>query len=65
MGGYLAMEMLEDIRKDFTGIGLIHSHVYADTEEKESRRKAIRFVGENEQKGLYYASLFGIVCTAY
>ncbi|HPE98341.1 MAG: alpha/beta hydrolase [Chitinophagales bacterium] len=48
MGGYLAMEMLAGYPERLTGIGLIHSHVYADTEEKkESRRKAIRFVGEN------------------
>lgn len=48
MGGYIALQMLADHPDRIAGLGLIHSHPYADTEEKiAGRMKAVDFIEIN------------------
>lgn len=52
MGGYVALEMLNQAPTRFLGLGLIHSHPKADDKKKiEARNKAIKFV---EHHGLHH-----------
>lgn len=45
MGGYVALAMAEKDPKLFSGLGLIHSTAYADSDERKvSRNKVIEFV---------------------
>lgn len=57
MGGYVALEMLHQKPREIKGIGLIHSHAAADSEEKKANRnKSISFVqkhGTNEFLDLF------------
>lgn len=47
MGGYAAMAFLEKYAYKLAGLGLVHSSVYSDTEEKkETRRKGIKILQE-------------------
>lgn len=63
LGGYVAQELSKKANEDLKGIGLFHSTLYDDTEEKkQSRDKTIAFVEENGLerflptffKGLFY-----------
>lgn len=45
MGGYTALAIAEKQPERLAGLGLFHSHPYADSEaKKESRRKSIQFI---------------------
>ncbi len=47
MGGYTALAFAEKYPEQLAGLGLFHSHPYADSEaKKEARQKSIRFVQE-------------------
>ena len=51
MGGYVALEMLHQKPSEIKGIGLIHSHAAADSEEKKANRdKSISFVQKHGTK---------------
>ena len=51
MGGYVALEMLSQKPREIKGIGLIHSHAAADTEDKKANRnKSISFVQKHGTK---------------
>jgi pimeloyl-ACP methyl ester carboxylesterase len=48
MGGYVTMEFVKKYPSVLTGLGLFHSHPFADSEEKkEERLKGIEFVKRN------------------
>lgn len=48
LGGYVTMAFAKKYPSVLTGLGLFHSHPFADTEDKkEERRKAIEFVKRN------------------
>lgn len=48
MGGYVAVQMYADHPDKIAGLGLIHAHAYADTEEKKAGRiKAVDFIEAN------------------
>ena len=48
MGGYVTMAFAQKYPSVLTGLGLFHSHPYADSDEKkEERRKSIEFVKRN------------------
>jgi pimeloyl-ACP methyl ester carboxylesterase len=48
MGGYIALAMAEKYPHLLTGLGLIHSTAFADTEaKKEARQKSIAFIQAN------------------
>jgi pimeloyl-ACP methyl ester carboxylesterase len=48
MGGYIALQMHAEHPDRIAGLGLIHSHVYADTDEKKAgRMKAVDFIDAN------------------
>lgn len=50
MGGYIALDMLQNYPNRCKAIGLIHSHAFADSEEKTSNRtKLIDFITKNGQ----------------
>ena len=45
MGGYITLNYLEKYPENIAGIGLIHSHPFADSEEKKAaREKGIEFI---------------------
>lgn len=47
MGGYTALAFAEKYPEQLAGLGLFHSHPYADSDaKKEARQKSIRFVQE-------------------
>jgi pimeloyl-ACP methyl ester carboxylesterase len=51
LGGYVALEMVRQQPGLFAGFGLLHSTALADhAEKKESRTKAIEFIGRNGVK---------------
>jgi pimeloyl-ACP methyl ester carboxylesterase len=48
MGGYVALAFAEKYAERLNGLGLFHSTVYADNEEKiKLRQKGISFIGEH------------------
>jgi pimeloyl-ACP methyl ester carboxylesterase len=48
MGGYVAVEFAKNYPEGVKGLGLFHSHPYADSEaHKISRRKSIQFIQKN------------------
>ncbi|MEO1712404.1 MAG: alpha/beta hydrolase [Bacteroidota bacterium] len=48
MGGYTSLALLEENPEQVLSLGLIHSHPYADTEEKKrSRAKSMEFIEKN------------------
>jgi pimeloyl-ACP methyl ester carboxylesterase len=48
MGGYIALQWAEKYPESCMGLGLINSHVFADSEEKKAnRRKSIDFIKRN------------------
>lgn len=48
MGGYIGVAFTELYPELLSGLGLFHSHVYADTEEKKAARsKSVEFVERN------------------
>jgi len=48
MGGYIALSMVEKNPSGILGLGLIHSHPYADSETgKNNRQKAIDFINKH------------------
>jgi len=48
MGGYIALAYLKKYQKDLSGLGLFHSHAFADSEIKITiRKKAISFINTN------------------
>lgn len=48
MGGYVTMEFAKKYSDTLLGLGLFHSHPFADTEEKkEDRQKGIDFIRRN------------------
>ena len=48
MGGYTSLALMEENPEQVLSLGLIHSHPFADTEEKKrSRAKSIEFVEKN------------------
>lgn len=48
MGGYVALALAEKYPSYVTGIGLVHSTSYADSEEKkQARTKSIEFIEQN------------------
>ncbi len=48
MGGYIAMAFAEKYPEKLNAIGLLHSHVFADTPEQiPARKKAIEFIQRN------------------
>lgn len=61
MGGYIAAALLQEHEDLFSGIGFIHSTVYADSKEKkQSRTKVISFVkkhGAHEFLNQFYPNL--------
>lgn len=47
MGGYVALSLADQFPDYISGMGLIHSHPFADTEERRAaRQKSIRFIQE-------------------
>ncbi|MEZ4920249.1 MAG: alpha/beta hydrolase [Saprospiraceae bacterium] len=58
MGGYTALEFASLYPERLQGLGLVHSHPFADTEEtRENRRRGI-LVLEEGKKDSYVAQLF-------
>jgi pimeloyl-ACP methyl ester carboxylesterase len=48
MGGYIALAFAEKYPELLTGLGLVHSSAFADSEEKKvTRRKGIEFIKQN------------------
>jgi pimeloyl-ACP methyl ester carboxylesterase len=48
MGGYVAIEFAKNYPEGVKGLGLFHSHPYADTEDRKiARRKSIQFIQKN------------------
>jgi pimeloyl-ACP methyl ester carboxylesterase len=48
MGGYIALSLAQQFPHGISGLGLIHSHPFADSEErKHGRRKSIDFIREH------------------
>lgn len=48
MGGYVALEIARQRRELLTGLGLFHSHPFADSpDRREGRDKAVAFIEEN------------------
>lgn len=48
MGGYIALAYFKKYQKDLSGLGLFHSHAFADSEIKITiRKKAISFINTN------------------
>jgi len=48
MGGYIALAYLKKYQKDLLGLGLFHSHTFADSDIKITiRKKAIGFINTN------------------
>jgi pimeloyl-ACP methyl ester carboxylesterase len=48
MGGYIALAFAEKYPESLTGLGLVHSSAFADSEEKKAtRRKGIDFIKQN------------------
>ena len=48
MGGYVALKIAEDVADRILGLGLIHSHPFADSEEtKINRQKAFDFISNH------------------
>jgi pimeloyl-ACP methyl ester carboxylesterase len=48
MGGYVAVEFAKNYPEGVKGIGLFHSHPYADSEErKRERQKSMQFIQKN------------------
>lgn len=58
MGGYVALSYLEQFPDRLMGVGLIHSHPFADSEEKiQERKKTIQFI-EKFGLGIYAQQFF-------
>lgn len=58
MGGYIALSLADQYPECVSGLGLIHSHPFADSEERRSaRQKSIRFIQESG-KTPYLKQLF-------
>jgi pimeloyl-ACP methyl ester carboxylesterase len=48
MGGYIVLAYFKKYQKDLSGLGLFHSHAFADSEIKITiRKKAISFINTN------------------
>lgn len=57
MGGYIALELAATHPYRIRGLGLVHSHPYADTEsQRSSREKAIRVI--HEKGAAFYVKQF-------
>lgn len=51
MGGYVALAFAEKYPQLLSGLGILHSHPYEDSEEKkEARQKSIAFIEKNGSK---------------
>lgn len=51
MGGYVALALAEQRPEWLRGLGMLHSHPYADTEEKKvARNRSLKFLRENGVK---------------
>jgi len=51
MGGYISMEFAKRYPQKLVALGLLHSHVFADSDEqKQTRKKAIAFIENNGAK---------------
>lgn len=62
MGGYVAAEFAANYPSELTGLAMIHSTAYADTEEKKiHRNKVIKLIQKGGKKAfldMFYQSLF-------
>ena len=61
MGGYITLAYLELYPEDLVGIGLIHSTIFADDENKKQvRRKAIEFIKSHGGSSFLKTSIPGL-----
>ncbi len=66
MGGYTALAFAEKYPETILGLGLFHSHPYADSEEKkEARRKSIQFIRDHGHVVFVKQLIPGLFAPAY
>lgn len=66
MGGYIALAFAEKYEHTLSGLGLLHSHPFAeDDAKKDSRRKSIKFLQENDNALFLKTMVPNLFATTY